>query len=249
MCLLCKRSVPGTEIVSSSRRSMLGVAAAGALVGAAGMLGQARAASPAYKPGNVMTPDEALARLMQGNERYASNQPVAKDFASTRSALAAGQNPYACILGCADSRVGPELCFDEARGDLFVTRIAGNFVTNEMLASLEYGVAVLKAKFIMVLGHTSCGAMSAAVSAFQKSTAFPGHIQSLATALKPAVTAAAKNAQGGNLVEEATKTNVRMNVKRLQDSTPVLRNMVRAGALKVAGAVYHLDTGRVELID
>jgi carbonic anhydrase len=248
MCLLCKRNnAPDTENVSPSRRSILGAAAAGALMGLGGVFGQVRAAS-AYKPANVLTPDEALARLMQGNERYASNQTVPRDFDATRPDLAAGQNPYACVLGCADSRVGPELCFDEARGDLFVTRVAGNYVTNDMLASLEYGVAVLKAKFIMVLGHTSCGAISAAVSAFEKNTAFPGHIQSIATALKPAVSAAAKSSKGGNLLEAATKVNIQMNVKRLQESTPVLRNLVRTGALKVAGGLYHLDTGRVELI-
>jgi carbonic anhydrase len=248
MCLLCKRSIPGTDIVSPSRRSILGAAAAGVLMGVGGVFGQAHAADPAYKPDNVLTPDQALARLMQGNERYASNQAVPRDFASTRPALVAGQNPYACILSCADSRVGPELCFDEARGDLFVTRVAGNFVTNDMLASLEYGVAVLKAKFIMVLGHSSCGAVSAAVSAFEKDTVFPGHIQSLATALKPAVSAAAKNLQGVSLLEAATKVNIQMNVRRLRESTPVLRSLVRSGELKVAGGLYHLDTGRVELI-
>src|SRR3546814_3652059 len=96
---------------------------------------------------------------MQGNARYASNASTHRDFVSTRAALATGQNPYACLLSCADSRVSPELCFDEARGDLFVTRIAGNYVTNDILASLEYGVAVLHSPLIMVLGHTRCGAI------------------------------------------------------------------------------------------
>lgn len=249
MCLLCKDRISGRDTVSHSRRSMLGAAfGAGALMAAGGAFAQAPA-SPAYKPGNVLTPDEALARLMQGNERYVSNKSTSQDFASTRGALTAGQNPYACILGCADSRVGPELCFDEARGDLFVCRLAGNYVTNDMLASLEYGVAVLKARFIMVLGHTSCGAVSAAISAYQKDTAFPGHIQSIATALKPAVAAAAKSQKGGDLMDATTRFNIQQNVKRLRESTPVLRGMVRSGDLKVAGGLYHLDTGKVELVD
>ncbi|WP_246288278.1 carbonic anhydrase [Achromobacter pestifer] len=234
--------------MSTSRRSMLGALGTVALAGTVGMFPRASLAQ-AYKPANVLTPDDAQKRLMQGNERYVSNQSsTPRDFAATRGALAMGQNPYACILGCADSRVSPELCFDEAAGDLFVTRVAGNYVTNDMLASLEYGVAVLKAQFIMVLGHTSCGAVSAAVSAFQKNTAFPGHIQSIATALKPAVIAASKNANGEALVAAATIENIKQNVKRLQESTPILRNLVRTGKLKVAGGLYHLDTGRVEPI-
>src|SRR5690606_28019741 len=103
-----------------------------------------------------------LERLMEGNERYASGNATIRDFESTRSLLAKGQNPYASLLSCADSRVSPELCFDEARGDLFVTRVAGNYVTNDIVASLEYGAAVLNSPLIMVLGHTQCGAIGAA---------------------------------------------------------------------------------------
>ncbi len=250
MCFMCRRSSPSNDIASPSRRSVLAaMGAAAALMSTGGLFTRALAAQ-VQKPANVLTPDEALTRLMQGNARYASNKPVTRDFASTRSTLATGQNPYACILGCADSRVSPELCFDEALGDLFVNRVAGNYVTNDMLASLEYGVAVLKAPLIMVLGHTQCGAVSAAVSGFEHNTSFPGHIQSIVTALMPSVRAAAKTVHGGGgmLVAAATKENIRENVKHLQEATPVLRKLARAGELKVVGGLYHLDTGHVELV-
>src|SRR5690606_31461360 len=152
--------------------------------------GRVYAKSPP-KPENVLSSDQAIKRLLEGNRRYASGKTRSRDFASTRAALASGQNPYAGILSCADSRVGPELCFDEERGDLFVLRVAGNYVTSDMLASLEYGVAVLNMPAIMVLGHTGCGAVNAAVSAFEKQAEFPGHIQNIVTELMPAVRAAA----------------------------------------------------------
>jgi carbonic anhydrase len=109
------------------------------------------------------TPDTALARLMDGNARYVAGKLNERDFSVGRAARAQGQAPYAAILGCADSRVAPELAFDEGPGELFIVRVAGNFVTPEGLGSLEYGAAVLGAKVIMVLGHTSCGAIGATV--------------------------------------------------------------------------------------
>jgi carbonic anhydrase len=164
-----------------------------------------------------------------------------------RDALTKGQNPYAAILGCADSRVSPELIFDENQGDLFVTRIAGNFVTKPLLASLEYSVAVLKTPLIFVLGHTSCGAISAAVQAVTKDADFPGHIQSLTTSLAPAVRAA-KAKKPTDLVVQATIENVRISVEKLSGSTPILRRAVREGRLKVAGGVYQLATGKIERV-
>jgi carbonic anhydrase len=243
MCLICKRSAPG--IPSPSRRKMLATLGIASL-SLAGMAGHASAAPP--KPDNVLNPDEALERLMRGNERYASNQSAERDFSSTRSSLAMAQNPYACLLSCADSRVSPELCFDEARGDLFVARIAGNYVTTDILASLEYGTAVLQAPLIMVLGHTRCGAISATVDALQKDAAFPGHIQNITTALMPAVRAAVSEKHGGTLIEAATKENIRRNVGLLQEATPLLSRSVRDGKVKIVGGIYRLDTGRVDLV-
>lgn len=205
------------------------------------------AAGPPPKPDNVISADEALSRLMAGNDRYVANAPLPSDFASTRAALTSGQNPYACLLSCADSRVSPELCFDSERGDLFVTRVAGNYVTPAILASLEYGTAVLQSPLIMVLGHTSCGAINASIKAVKKDEDFPGHIQQLTTDLSPAVNAAIKT-KPADLELAATRENVLINVDKLRNATPILRRRVQNGQLKVVGGIYHLDTGRVELI-
>ncbi|NYT78927.1 carbonic anhydrase [Alcaligenaceae bacterium] len=248
MCQLCvKNAVVSNAPASASRRAALGMMGAISLFGMSAVAPTAYAKEPP-KPGNALSPDEALKRLMGGNERYISGKTQERNFASTRGALAGGQNPYACILSCADSRVGPELCFDEERGDLFVTRVAGNYVTNDLLASLEYGVAVLGSPLIMVLGHTSCGAVSAAVSAVEKKAEFPGHIQTIVTAIAPSVRAAAEQPHKGTLLQAATLQNIKHNVQQLQKATPILSKAVEAGKLKIVGGLYDLETGKVELV-
>jgi carbonic anhydrase len=190
------------------------------------------------------TPDAALALLMEGNARYVSGKLNERDFSAGRAARAKGQAPYAAILGCADSRVAPELAFDEGPGDLFVVRVAGNFVTPDGLGSLEFGAAVLGTKVIMVLGHTSCGAINSTVAALQKGSSFPGHIQDLVTSLKPGIEPVVK-AGGADLEQRAVVANVQANVKRLQAEKPILADLVAAGKLKVVGAYYDLATGKV----
>lgn len=249
MCELCAgRGAPNGALRSPSRRAALGRIAALSLFGVSVAAGRVYAKSPP-KPENVLSPDQAIARLIEGNRRYITGETKARNFASTRAALVRGQNPYAAILSCADSRVGPELCFDEERGDLFVARVAGNYVTNDILASLEYGVAVLNTPAIMVLGHTSCGAINAAVGAFEKQAEFPGHIQDLVVELLPAVRDAARaSPKEGMLLQAATIQNIRQNVQRLQEAAPILDKAVMAGKLRVIGGLYHLDTGQVELV-
>jgi carbonic anhydrase len=200
------------------------------------------------KPENVLTPDAALARLMAGNKRYVEGQMVKNgSFKNQPVALKQGQNPYACILSCADSRVGPELCFDEGQGDLFVTRLAGNYASVDMLASLEYGALMLKAPLIMVLGHTECGAINAAIKAEKDDVDFPGHIQVISSTLDHAVRVGKE--KGGNLSTEVAKENVRMNVLELQKSTPILRRLVQTNKLKIVGGIYDLETGIVSLVN
>lgn len=231
-----------------NRRNFLKLVAVGASVATSGLSTTATAATPATpKPENALTPDAALTRLMEGNHRYVKGIENANSFLTVPKALSTGQNPYACILGCADSRVGPELAFDENQGDLFVTRVAGNFVTPEILASLEYATAVLNAPLIMVLGHTSCGAIGATIKAVETDQDFPGHIQTLTTALTPAVEAAIKQKRK-DLAEAATRENVRLNVMKLRQATPILSKRVREGQLMVVGGLYDIKTGRVELI-
>jgi carbonic anhydrase len=193
------------------------------------------------------TPDAALALLTEGNARYVSNQMNERDFSAGRASRSLGQKPFAAILGCADSRVAPELAFDQAPGDLFVVRVAGNFVTTEGLGSLEFGAAVLGTKVIMVLGHSSCGAVNATVAALQKHNDLPGHIADLVTAMKPGVEPALQQS-GADLEQRAVIANVRYNVQRLQQATPILADMVAKGQLRVVGGVYDLPTGKVTLV-
>jgi carbonic anhydrase len=193
------------------------------------------------------TPDAALARLMAGNARYVSGQLTERDFSANRAARAQGQAPFAAILGCADSRVAPELAFDQAPGELFIVRVAGNFVTPEGLGSLEFGAAVLGTKVIMVLGHTSCGAVNATVDALQKGNTLPGHIAGLVTAMKPGIEPIMKTT-GPDLQQRAVVANVQANVRRLQTEKPILGDMVAAGKLRVVGAYYDLPTGKVVMV-
>ena len=235
---------------NSSKRLFLKLAAASALgLGIAGATG-----SPAFAgtiispplPKNVMTTDEALERLMAGNARYVAGQSTPLDFREDRAALVSGQNPYASILSCSDSRVSPEFCFDEQRGDLFVARVAGNYLTTDFVATREYAAAILRAPLIMVLGHESCGAVRAAIDAVDNNTQFPGHIQSLASALAPAVRAA-KNLPGERF-ENVVKMNVIRNVDKLRKQPPILSKLTANRKILVVGGVYSLKTGKVELV-
>ena len=198
------------------------------------------------KPENTLSPDEALVRLLLGNERYYSSKSKVRNFESTRDASMAGQNPYACVLSCADSRVSPELCFDEDRGDLFVIRLAGNYVSLDVLASLEYGTAVLHAPLVMVLGHEDCGAVKAAIKAEEEYTEFPGHIQMITSTLGEAVRAGRR--MRGELVDATTRENILINVNRLKAATPILKRLYKEKKINIVGGLFHLDTGQVEII-
>ena len=174
------------------------------------------------KPQNVVSPDEALDRLMKGNARYVEGISRRHDFKHEREALAGGQNPYAAILSCADSRIAPEYAFDSGRGDLFVCRVAGNFANDDSVASLEYSVAVLKTPLFVVLGHESCGAVDATIKSLKDNTTLPGHLPSLVAALAPAVKAVAD--QPGDKLVNATR---RKSVITSPSSRPRRRFSVR----------------------
>lgn len=191
----------------------------------------------------VGTPDEAFARIRFGNERFVAGTLTPFDPTRERTRNASGQQPYACVLACSDSRTSPEFIFDENIGDLFVTRIAGNYVAPSTLATLEYGVSVLGAKLIVVLGHTGCGAVNAAIRAYREDKDFPGHIQNITTALGPAI------AFGDETEFGTARANVEFNVKLLQGSPPLISKLVKEGDLKVVGGLYHLATGAVEWLD
>ena len=182
MCERCMAT--GIGAAPLPRRSLLRLAAGAAALAIAPPAFAAAVKTPP-KPENVLTPAAALDRLMKGNARYVEGVSKRHDFRHEREALSAGQNPFAAVLSCADSRIAPEYCFDTARGDLFVCRIAGNFASDEMIASLEYAVQVLNTPLIMVLGHQSCGAVDATIKSIKTGTVLPGHLPSLVTALTP----------------------------------------------------------------
>lgn len=187
-----------------------------------------------------VTADSALAELKSGNAHHVEHRyqhPHAT--VNRRRQLASGQNPHAEILSCSDSRVPPELIFDVGLGDLFVVRVAGNVVANTELGSLEYGAEHLHIPLLVVLGHQHCGAVTAAVEGGEAG----GHINALVNLLVPAV----QKSRGlpGDAVENAVKANVEMVVKQLRTSTPILSPLASQGKLRVVGAVYSLDTGKV----
>jgi carbonic anhydrase len=243
MCEMCRQnSIRGFE---PSRRSMLGVAASTMGLLLANAAGAKETKAPP-KPQNVLTPGASLERLQKGNARYVEGVSLRHDFKHEREALAGGQNPYAAILSCADSRIAPEYAFDSGRGDLFVCRVAGNFANNESVASLEYAVAELGTPLILVLGHDACGAVSATIKSLKDDSTLPGHLPSLVAGIAPAVKAVSQ--QGGDTLGNAIRQNVIDNVAKLSSATPILSAAVEQGKLKVAGGIYRLRDGRVEMV-
>jgi len=239
---MCERCVAAFPPVT--RRGMLGLAA----TAAAGFAFAPRAlAAPAAtpKPENVLSPEAALERLMKGNTRYVDGVSRRHDFKHEREALGQGQNPFAAVLSCADSRIAPELCFDTSRGDVFVCRVAGNFASDDVIASLEYAVQVLNTPLIMVLGHESCGAVDATIKSIKDGTTLPGHLPALVTALSPAVKA--EQGAPGDLLANSIRRNVLLNVEKLKTAAPILKSFTDEKKINVLGGIYHLKTGRVKM--
>jgi carbonic anhydrase len=225
--------------VGVDRRQFLQRAIKGAVFGVAAQSGTwlASAHSP-YAQANL-TPEAALQELVAGNQRFATNRltSIEHDLNILKERTVDRQEPFAAVLACADSRVPVELVFDQSIGQVFVTRVAGNIVTPEIIASLEYAVAVLRIRALLVLGHTSCGAVKAAM----KTDSVPGQISSLYPHLRPAVEQSA-----GNL-DKAIETNARLQAELLRTSSTVIRDATKAGTVKVAAGVYDLATGKVTL--
>ncbi len=192
-----------------------------------------------------MSPDAALAKLKAGNAVFVTNvSQTRSQTIAERAALGAGQAPFASLLSCADSRTAPEIIFNQGLGDLFVVRVAGNVATATETASLEYGAAVLKSPLIVVMGHSSCGAVKAAIDLTKGST-FPGQIQTLAKIIEPAATQT--KGQPGDWTANATKANVLLSMRALQKSD-VLSELIKAGTIKLVGAYYQLETGKVTFL-
>jgi carbonic anhydrase len=243
MCELCRANATTPHIARRNVLKLAGFAAAGMAIAPRAFAKETKAPP---KPENVLSPDAALDRLMKGNMRYIDGLTKRHDFKHEREALSKGQNPFAAVLSCADSRIAPELCFDTARGDVFVCRVAGNFADEEIIASFEYAVSVLNTPLIMVLGHGACGAVDATIKSIKDGTTLPGHLPALVHALTPAVQAAQQ--QPGDLLANAVRSNVAMNVDRLKTTAPILKAAVDDKKLRVVGGIYELKSGLVELL-
>lgn len=229
------------------RRSFLGLLGAGATSLA---ISPAWAADPLPRP--VVTGDAALARLMAGNARWAAGKPEARDPMAGRDARARAQYPIAAIISCADSRIAPELAFDQGPGEVFVVRLAGNFANDDGIASLEYAVAVLGVPLVMVLGHSGCGAVSATIDVIRNGTILPGHLPGLIDAMRPGiepvVLSSGADRTAADLLADATIGNVRHTLSTLADATPVLSQAIADTRVKAVGGIYDIATGKVTLV-
>jgi len=231
-----------------------------------------QAADPAHPDQPIVPPAEAISRLKEGNGRFTAGNPqhphesvderkymaansyenagmvplglTGEQAAKRRAELIKSQHPFAIILSCSDSRVPPELVFDEGLGDLFIVRVAGNVLNDQGLGSIEYAVDILGARLIVVLGHQSCGAVDAATKTVVAKGKAPGHIQSLVAAIKPVVESNFK----ANL-DTMIKANVKHVVDALRSSTPILKARVDSGDVQVIGGYYTLDTGAVTFLE
>lgn len=190
-----------------------------------------------------LNPEQALQKLMQGNRRFVRRKRHFYHQSLRRvKQISQGQAPFACILGCADSRVPPEIIFDQGLGDIFVVRVAGNVATPEEIASEEYATFLLGAKVLMVLGHERCGAVTAAL---ENEKLPDSSLGSLINSIRPAIDSS-KN-QPGDPLTNAIKANIKLQVERLKNSV-ILTQLLEKGQLKIVGAYYDLDTGKVSLL-
>lgn len=227
-----------------------GVSRRGFLHGSVTMAALARASVPAgialaaprrALAQTTLTPDAALEELMDGNRRYVDGRLTAPqhDLVILHDKAAEKQEPFAAVLSCADSRVPVELVFDQTIGHLFVCRVAGNIASTDVIASLEYGAAVLGTKAILVLGHQGCGAVKATIDA----KPVPGQISALYASIRPAVD------QAGPHLEAAIKANAQRHAALLRDASPVIAGLAKKGQIKVAAGYYELRSGKVTLLD
>lgn len=239
-CLCCA----GPHGRRAFHRGLLSAATVAVLTGSQPR--SARAASPV--PHTSLTGDQALQVLKDGNDAFRADKPrAAADMATTshqrRIELARGQAPFCVLVGCSDSRVPPEVLFGRGLGELFIVRNAGNTVDTAALGSIEYGVGVLGVPLVVVLGHESCGAVSAAVDMVEKDATFPGVIGEMIQPIVPAVLSVRN--QGGSLLDNAVRANARRVAIRLKTQSQVIKEAVNAGRVKIVAARYGLQEGDV----
>jgi carbonic anhydrase len=240
MCVNCRSEGIG-------RRDLMKFSVAGAV--ALGLGGRPRPARAAEGAPTALPPDEALAQLKAGNERYVSHPELCTvDLAESRGAVAGHQAPWATVVSCADSRVPPELIFGgHGVGELFVARDAGNLVGVETLGTIEYGAAVLGSPLVVVLAHTACGAVKAACDVVTKNATYPGVIGRMIAPIVPA--ALAVRDQPGDFVDNSAKESAKRTAAKLPNLSPIVGDLVSAGKVKIVAAIYDLETGVVTYLD
>ena len=232
-----------------SRRRFLAGAAAGTAGLAAGGAAVASAASPGQQFPHPKTPDQAIQILRQGNARFVQNKLQLRDFSPVGERIASSQKPFAAFITCADSRISPSIVFDIHLGNLFVSRIAGNTVDIGTLGSTEYGVAVLGVKVVVVLGHSNCGAVKSALDLVNGKASFPrnkfGAIGPVVDLIVPAIKSLPANRR---TVPNVTTNNARRQARQLAAKGPIISAAVKKGQIKVVGAVYEINSGRVNFL-
>lgn len=196
--------------------------------------------------GEAASAEKIWSGLMEGNERFVAGMPNVRALVGLRASLAKGQHPHVIVLACSDSRVAPELLFDQSLGDLFVIRVAGNVADAVGLGSIEYAVEHLGSSVLVVLGHSKCGAVTAACSKERMPTA---NLQAIVDKITPAVTQVGDSAKGDALIEAAVKQNIHQSAKDVLANSEVLRHAAEEGKLTVFEAEYSLETGRVTRLE
>jgi carbonic anhydrase len=234
--------------MSSHDRASFLLAAGGAAVGVT--LTGAGAASAASSKKRPTTPAQAIARLKKGNNRYVRGyHEIIDSIEERRRDSAGGQKPYAIILTCADSRVPPELIFDEGLGQLFVCRVAGNIIDPHIIGSIEYSILNFHSLVVVVLGHQHCGAVKDTIKLVEAHKKAPGSIQSIVEAIGPVVKANPRHGLGDEAyVDKIMKANARLVAKSITQRSTIVRNAISQGKLEVIPADYHLESGKVEYI-
>ena len=197
----------------------------------------------------AMTPTTALNLLIEGNARFVAGRQIQRNLVQQVHLTSAGQYPYAFVLGCVDSRVPPELIFDQGIGDIFSARVAGNVMNTDILGSMEFACKAAGAKQILVLGHSKCGAVMGACDDVQL-----GNLTETLSKLKSAVAAVsapneARNSQNSTFVEQVAEKNVILTVQAIQQQSPILNEMLEKGEIGITGGMYDVDTGEVTILE
>jgi len=189
-----------------------------------------------------ISPDQAIEMLKEGNQRFLNKNEISRDLHAQVKETSGGQNPYAAVLSCIDSRVPVELAFDQGIGDIFSARVAGNIINEDILGSIEYACGVAGSKAILVLGHTKCGAVTAACQGVEL-----GNITALLSKVKPAIKEVEERT-GEIEIEEVTKSNVQQSIVEIREKSTLLSDLEKEGKIKIVGAVYHVENGMVSFL-